>query len=135
MQKRLVRKARERNGNDDGNREAQEPPLAVERSHGRRQRWEYQAGSIWMHHSSRAGSGGSRAGSGGLVQGSADRCMSHPCHPPLSKIYAGILGLHCNVCPKRCPLVFPSLPPHIQVALVTIFAGLGVTAKLALISV
>lgn len=103
MQKRLVRKARERNGNDDGNREAQEPPLAVERSHGRRQRWEYQAGSIGMHHSS-------RAGSGGPVQGSADRCISRPCHPPLSKIYAGILGLHCKVCPKRCPLVFPSLP-------------------------
>lgn len=77
----------------------------------------------------------SRAGAGGPVQGSTDRCMSRPCHPPLGKIYTGILGLHCKVCPKRCPLVFPSLPLHIQAALVTIFAGLSVTAKLALISV
>lgn len=55
-----------------------------------------------------------------------------PATPPEQKSTLAFF-LHCKVCPKCCPSFFSSPPLHIQVALVTIFARLGMTAKLVLI--
>jgi len=90
---------------------------------GRSQRWECQAGAAGMPRSARA------AGT------------SPPCHLlhlicDSTSIKSTLASFpRCKICPELCPSVFSPLPLHIQVALVTIFASLDVTAKFVLINV